>query len=114
MDACRLRCPYEPLVEAPGQRRGHLDTKELSCFIVSCCACGIAAGECVMRTLIALVVILYLVGVGVMLSPTVSARWNSGTPAELFASLWQELPGALAWPVALYHRLMDAPPPTKT
>jgi hypothetical protein len=64
-----------------------------------------------MRAFIALVVILYLVGVGVELAPTISAKWNSGTASELSASVWQELPGALAWPVTLYHRMMDAPPP---
>ena len=63
-----------------------------------------------MRTFIALIVIIYLVGVGVVLAPTISAKWNSGTASELFASVFQELPGALAWPVTIYHRMMDAPP----
>jgi hypothetical protein len=62
-----------------------------------------------MRTFVASVVIIYLVGVGVMLAPTISSKWNSGTASELFGSVWQELPGALAWPVTVYHRMMDAP-----
>jgi hypothetical protein len=62
-----------------------------------------------MRTFIALVVIVYLVGVGVMLAPTISSKWNSGTASDLFGSVWQELPGALAWPVTAYHRVADAP-----
>ena len=36
-----------------------------------------------MRMLISLVVIVYLVGVGVVLSPTIQSKWNSGTAAEL-------------------------------
>jgi hypothetical protein len=63
-----------------------------------------------MRTFVALVVIIYLVGVGVMLAPTFSSKWNSGTASDLLASVWQELPGALAWPVTMYHRMMDEPP----
>jgi hypothetical protein len=60
-----------------------------------------------MRLILALLVIIYLVGVGVVLSPTVQAKWNSGTAAELSASLWQEMPRALSWPVTLYHNLTD-------
>jgi hypothetical protein len=63
-----------------------------------------------MRAFIAIVVIIYLVGVGVVLAPTFSSKWNTGTASELFASVWQELPGALEWPVLTYHRMMDAPP----
>ena len=62
-----------------------------------------------MRIFFALVVIIYLVGVGVMLAPTIQAKWNTGTAAELFGSLLQELPKALAWPVTSYHSLTDAP-----
>ena len=62
-----------------------------------------------MRIFVALVVIIYLVGVGVMLEPTISSKWNSGTASELFASVSHEIPGALAWPVTMYHRTMDAP-----
>jgi hypothetical protein len=38
-----------------------------------------------MRMIIALLVIVYLIGVGVVLAPTVSGKWNSGTPSELSA-----------------------------
>ncbi len=51
-----------------------------------------------MRVLIALIVIVYLVGVGVALSPTFRSQWNSAPAANLFASVMQELPNALAWP----------------
>jgi hypothetical protein len=56
-----------------------------------------------MRTLVALIVIVYLVGVGVVLSPTIRAQWNTGTASELSASVMQALPDALAWPAAAYR-----------
>jgi hypothetical protein len=64
-----------------------------------------------MRTIIALVVIIYLVGVGVVLAPTVSGKWNSGTASELSASVSQALPAALAWPATAYRRMIAAPAP---
>ena len=52
-----------------------------------------------MRLLLALIIIVYLVGVGVILAPTVRSTWNS-EPASAFAqSVAQALPDALAWPV---------------
>jgi hypothetical protein len=46
-----------------------------------------------------LIIIVYLVGVGVILAPTVQSTWNS-EPASAFAqSVAQALPDALAWPV---------------
>jgi len=58
-----------------------------------------------MRALIGLIVIIYLVGVGVMLAPTVRGKWNTATAAELSASVAQVLPDALAWPAVLYRSL---------
>ena len=58
-----------------------------------------------MRALIGLIVIVYLVGVGVVLAPTVSGKWNTGTASELSSSVVQALPGALAWPAAAYRNL---------
>jgi hypothetical protein len=66
-----------------------------------------------MRALIGLIVIVYLVGVGVVLAPTVSGKWNTGTASELSASVVQALPGALAWPAGVYRSLTgrgEAPP----
>lgn len=60
-----------------------------------------------MRGLIALIVIVYLVGVGVALAPTVETKWNSATAAEFADSVGQELPGALAWPARVYHGVAD-------
>ena len=58
-----------------------------------------------MRLIIALIVIVYLIGVGVVLAPTIQGKWNSATASELSASVWDELPGALAWPVKAYHNV---------
>lgn len=58
-----------------------------------------------MRMLIALIVIVYLVGVGVYLSPTFRDKWSSAPASELFASVGQALPAALAWPAHVYHDL---------
>ncbi len=62
-----------------------------------------------MRSLIALIAIIYLVGVGVVLAPTINAKWNTATAAELSAGVSQQLPTALAWPVVVYHRVADTP-----
>ena len=58
-----------------------------------------------MRGLIAIIVIVYLVGVGVALAPTVRAHWNSGTAADFASSVGHELPYALAWPANVYRSL---------
>jgi hypothetical protein len=63
-----------------------------------------------MRLVISLVVIVYLVGVGVVLAPVVSGKWNSVPASELFASVTQALPAALAWPVAAYRNLTGTGP----
>ena len=62
-----------------------------------------------MRALIALLLIIYLVGIGVVLAPTIQAKWNSGTASELFAGVMQDLPRAAAWPAAAYHSMVDKP-----
>jgi hypothetical protein len=61
----------------------------------------------VMRAVIALIVIVYLVGVGVVLSPVFQTEWNSGSASNLAASIGQALPNALAWPVGVYHSMTD-------
>lgn len=60
-----------------------------------------------MRGVISLIVIVYLVGVAVVLSPTVQAEWNSGTASNLAASIGQALPNALAWPAGIYHSMTE-------
>ena len=51
-----------------------------------------------MRILLALAVIIYLVGVGVELSPTIRTQWNGAPAPEFAANVALELPRALAWP----------------
>ena len=58
-----------------------------------------------MRMLIALLVIVYVVGVGVVLSPTVKEKWSSAPASDLGASVVQALPDALAWPARVFHSL---------
>ena len=60
-----------------------------------------------MRTVIALIIIVYLVGVGVALAPDIRTRWNSAPAAELAAGLGEALPNALAWPVRAYRSIAD-------
>jgi hypothetical protein len=58
-----------------------------------------------MRMLILLIVVVYLVGVGVVLAPTIQAKWSTEPASELFANVAHELPKALAWPMSAYHSL---------
>ncbi len=60
-----------------------------------------------MRMLIALVVIVYLVGVGVALSPTIQAKWNTASASDLAASVTQALPNAVAWPARAFHSISE-------
>jgi len=54
-----------------------------------------------MRLVLALIVIIYLVGVGVALSPVVQSAWNSETASAFADTIGRALPDALAWPVKL-------------
>jgi len=58
-----------------------------------------------MRGIIALIVIVYLVGVGVVLAPTIQAKWNSGSASDLATSVGQALPIALGWPAGVYRSM---------
>lgn len=60
-----------------------------------------------MRAVIALIVIVYLVGVGVVLSPVIQTERNSASASNLAASIGQALPNALAWPAGIYHNMTD-------
>lgn len=68
-----------------------------------------------MRALIGLIVIVYLVGVGVALAPTISGKWNTDTASGLSASVIRATPSALAWPASAYRRLTgrDVGPPSE-
>jgi hypothetical protein len=56
-----------------------------------------------MRFLLAIIVIIYLVGVGVVLSPTIRSTWDTETASALADHVIQALPNALAWPVRAAH-----------
>jgi hypothetical protein len=56
-----------------------------------------------MRLLVAIIVIIYLVGIGVVLSPTIRSAWDSETASALADHVIQALPTALAWPVRAAH-----------
>jgi hypothetical protein len=56
-----------------------------------------------MRTLLALAVIIYLVGVGGELSPTIRTQWNGAPAPEFATNVALELPRALAWPAMGFH-----------
>jgi hypothetical protein len=56
-----------------------------------------------MRLLVAIILIIYLVGVGVVLSPTIRSTWDSETASALADHVVQALPNALAWPVRAAH-----------
>ncbi len=60
-----------------------------------------------MRGLIALIVVVYLIGVGVALAPTIKAKWTTATTAEFVDSIGQELPYALAWPAWVYRGMAN-------
>jgi hypothetical protein len=63
-----------------------------------------------MRLLIAVVVIIYLIGIGVSLSPTIRAKWNTATASDLTARVMLELPHALTWPARVYRSFAGEPP----
>jgi hypothetical protein len=65
-----------------------------------------------MRLFLALLVIIYLVGVGVTLAPTIRAKWSNSTASDLAASAVQELPVALAWPATVYRSITGAAQPS--
>ena len=60
-----------------------------------------------MRTIISLLVIAYLVGVGVMLAPTFKANWNTAPASQFVERIVEELPGALSWPATAFRGVED-------
>jgi hypothetical protein len=60
-----------------------------------------------MRALIAVMVVVYLVGVGVSLSPTVRDKWESAPASALATSVAQDLPIAAAWPARAFRSITD-------
>ena len=58
-----------------------------------------------MRTIVALIVIIYIMGVGVVLSPTLQAKWSGSSASNLATSVAEALPAAVAWPVTVFHSI---------
>jgi len=58
-----------------------------------------------MRLLLALIIIIYLVGVGVVLSPLIRSGWNSEPASALSSDVVTALPDALTWPVKAAHAI---------
>jgi hypothetical protein len=56
-----------------------------------------------MRFIATLIIAIYIGGIAYHVVPIFSDRWNRGTPAELFAAVWADIPNAVTWPVAAYH-----------
>jgi hypothetical protein len=52
-----------------------------------------------MRLLLAIIVIIYLVGVGTVLSPIIRSTWNSEPASVLAERVIQALPDAFTWPL---------------
>jgi hypothetical protein len=61
-----------------------------------------------MRLLLGLIIIAYLIGVGVVLAPTVREKWNTATTRDFATSVASELPHAFAWPVRAYYTVRGA------
>ena len=58
-----------------------------------------------MPLVLAMILIIYLVGVGIILSPPIESKWSVAPASDLSASVGQELPYALAWPARLASQL---------
>src|SRR5271167_23638 len=80
--------------EATARRREHLGGSR-----VLLPSARTMLGHTKMRLVLALIIIVYLVGVGVVLSPVVRSTWNAEPASALAQSVAQTLPDALAWPV---------------
>ncbi len=56
-----------------------------------------------MRMILALLICIYLIGVGVVLSPTIRTAWSSDPAARTASDVAQALPYALAWPARAFR-----------
>jgi hypothetical protein len=59
------------------------------------------------RLLLASLVIVYLVGVGVALAPTMKDKWKGASASELATGVARALPNALAWPASAYRGMTE-------
>jgi len=65
------------------------------------------------RLLVLLILIVYCVGVGVQLAPTVRSGWDHSSASELAANVSHALPDALAWPAQVYRNVAGTAPTEK-
>ena len=56
-----------------------------------------------MRMIIALLAVVYIVGIGVVLSPTVQSKWTGASASDFASSVLGALPYAAAWPVRVFR-----------
>jgi hypothetical protein len=56
-----------------------------------------------MRVIIALLAIVYIVGIGVVLSPTIQSNWSGASASNFTSSVLGALPYAAAWPVRIFR-----------
>ncbi len=59
-----------------------------------------------MRVVIAILLIIYVIGVGVELAPSVWSGWSTGNGSLMLGAITRALPEALAWPVLVYRSIM--------
>jgi hypothetical protein len=58
-----------------------------------------------MGRLISLLLLVYVIGIGVQLAPTVQGSWDKETAEQVFARVMDELPHAAAWPVRTFDSI---------
>jgi hypothetical protein len=58
-----------------------------------------------MRSLASMLAIVYLVGIGLAIVPTVQSNWHNSTPV-LYTNVVRALPEAFAWPVTAIRALV--------
>jgi hypothetical protein len=58
-----------------------------------------------LRGLLSVLAVVYLIGVGVALVPTVRDNWNHATVSQIFVSVVLDLPRAVGWPARAYRDL---------
>ena len=56
-----------------------------------------------MIRIIWVLVIVYVIGIGVKLAPTVREAWDTLPANQLVARVFNELPAAAAWPMRVYE-----------
>jgi hypothetical protein len=60
-----------------------------------------------MRAIIGMFAIIYLVGVGIALTPTVQANWSTVPTSQLFGRVATELPKAVSWPATACRSISE-------